>query len=88
MESFFFFIQLKIRKRGLCENILFHLHFLLETWTFKIVENPAIVEKIQLLKLSAIAGFYCTLLLLYKLCNLSFWYCNTRSIFYKKQYKR
>ena len=60
MESFFFFIQLKIRKRGLCENILFHLHFLLETWTFKIVENPAIVEKIQLLELSAIAGFYCT----------------------------
>ena len=46
-------------KIELLKNILFHLHFLLETWTFKIVENPAIVEKIQLLELSAIAGFYC-----------------------------
>ena len=38
------------KKRGL---------FLEESWTFKIVENPAIPEKTQLLKLSAIARFYC-----------------------------
>ena len=46
-------------KIELLKNILFHLHFLQETWTFKIAENPAIAEKIQLLELSAIAGFYC-----------------------------
>ena len=36
------------------------MYFLLESWTFKIAENPAIAEKNQLLELSAIAGFYCT----------------------------
>ena len=33
----------------------------LESRTFEIAENPAIAEKMQLIELSAIAGFYCTL---------------------------
>ena len=34
-------------------------HNCLEIWTFKIAENPAIAEKIQLTELSIITEFYC-----------------------------
>ena len=47
------------------------MHYLKENWTFKIAENHAIAEKIQLLELSAIVGFYCNLILMFPLIFMS-----------------